>query len=61
MAPSNLSNLLYSGRRTNVKAKIQWSQDRFLGNNLHQSVSERRYCWMNIEKGNLDTILDIFK
>jgi len=60
MAPSNLSILLYSGR-TNAKAKIQWSQDRFLGNNLHQPVCERRYCWMNTDRANLDIILEILK
>lgn len=61
MAPYNLSSLLYSGRRTNAKAKFQWSQDRFLGNTLHQSVAERRYCWINIDNSNLDFILGIFK
>lgn len=59
MAPSNLSSLLYSGK-TNEKAKISWSQKRFLGSNLYQSVS-RRYSWVNTDKANIDIILGNFK
>lgn len=60
MAPSNLLSLPYSGR-TNEKAKMYWSQDILLGSNLHQTVSHRRYPWINTDKANLVIILGNFK